>query len=91
MNSYPHDINRRWFIYLYLYYLNVLVSWALGQNYFGIQYAAAFFDRFIAKTYRYVSAFLSQGRKVEVVVEEMDAKQARLFSLLDFGKYMGNR
>ncbi len=28
--------------------------------------------------------------KVEVVVEEMDAKQARLFSLLDLGGYMPN-
>jgi transposase len=28
------------------------------------------------------------GGKVEVVVEEMDAKQARLFSLLDLGKFM---
>jgi len=28
------------------------------------------------------------GGKVEVVVEEMDAKQARLFSLLDFGKFI---
>jgi len=30
------------------------------------------------------------GGKVEVVVEEMDAKQARLFSLLDLGKFMDN-
>jgi len=29
------------------------------------------------------------GGKVDLVVEEMDAKQARLFSLLDFGKFMG--
>jgi len=28
------------------------------------------------------------GGKVEVVVEEMDAKQARLFSLPDLGGYM---
>ena len=28
------------------------------------------------------------GRKVEMVVEEMDVKQARLFSLLDLGKFM---
>ncbi len=28
--------------------------------------------------------------KVEVMVEEMDAKQARLFSLLDLGGYMPN-
>jgi transposase len=28
------------------------------------------------------------GGKVEVVVEEMDAKQARLFFLLDLGKFM---
>jgi transposase len=27
--------------------------------------------------------------KVDLVVEEMDAKQARLFSLLDLGKFMG--
>jgi len=33
----------------------------LGQYYFWNHYAAAFFDRFIAKTYRYASAFLSQG------------------------------
>jgi len=30
------------------------------------------------------------GGKVEVVVEEMDAKQARLFSLPDLGGYMPN-
>jgi len=35
---------------------------ALGLNYFGIQYVAIFSDRFIAKTYRYASAFLSQGQ-----------------------------
>jgi transposase len=29
------------------------------------------------------------GGKVDLVVEEMDAKQARLFSLLDLGKFMG--
>jgi transposase len=29
------------------------------------------------------------GSKVDLVVEEMDAKQARLFSLLDLGKFMG--
>ena len=28
------------------------------------------------------------GRDVEMMVEEMDAKQARLFSLLDLGKFM---
>ncbi|RZN13823.1 MAG: hypothetical protein EF812_06890 [Methanosarcinales archaeon] len=28
------------------------------------------------------------GRNVEMVVEEMGAKQARLFSLLDLGKFM---
>jgi len=28
------------------------------------------------------------GGKVDLVVEEMDAKQARLFSLLDLGKFM---
>ncbi|CAD6494295.1 MAG: hypothetical protein EMLJLAPB_00752 [Candidatus Argoarchaeum ethanivorans] len=28
------------------------------------------------------------GGNVEMVVEEMDAKQARLFSLLDLGKFM---
>jgi hypothetical protein len=28
---------------------------------------------------------------IERVVEEMDAKQARLFSLMDFGKFMDNR
>ncbi|TFH46423.1 MAG: IS1634 family transposase [ANME-2 cluster archaeon] len=35
---------------------------------------------------------LVQGKtdnKVDLVVEEMDAKQARLFSLLDLGKFMG--
>jgi hypothetical protein len=30
------------------------------------------------------------GGKVEVVVEEIDAKQARSFSLLDLGKFMDN-
>jgi hypothetical protein len=30
------------------------------------------------------------GGKVVVVVEEIDAKQARSFSLLDLGKYMNN-
>ena len=30
------------------------------------------------------------GGKVEIVLEEMDAKQARLFSLLDLGKFMPN-
>jgi len=30
------------------------------------------------------------GGKVEMVVEEMDVKQARLFSLLDLGKFMAN-
>jgi hypothetical protein len=29
------------------------------------------------------------GGKVDLVVEGMDAKQARLFSLLDLGKFMG--
>ena len=29
------------------------------------------------------------GGKVDLVVEEMDARQARLFSLLDLGKFMG--
>ena len=29
------------------------------------------------------------GRKVDLVVEAMDAKQASLFSLLDFGKFIG--
>jgi len=29
------------------------------------------------------------GSKVDLVVEEMDVKQARLFSLLDLGKFMG--
>jgi len=29
------------------------------------------------------------GGKVELVVEEMDVRQARLFSLLDLGKFMG--
>ena len=29
------------------------------------------------------------GGKVDLVVEEMYAKQARLFSLLDLGKFMG--
>jgi len=28
------------------------------------------------------------GRNVKMMVEEMDAKQARLFSLLDLGKFM---
>ncbi len=28
------------------------------------------------------------GRNVEMVLEEMDAKQARLFSLPDLGKFM---
>ncbi|MCG7849187.1 MAG: hypothetical protein MIO93_08430 [ANME-2 cluster archaeon] len=28
------------------------------------------------------------GDKVDLVIEEMDAKQARLFSLLDLGKFM---
>ena len=31
------------------------------------------------------------GGKVDLVVEVMDAKQARLFSLLDLGKFMDNR
>jgi len=30
------------------------------------------------------------GGKVDLVVEEMDAKQVRLFSLLDLGKSMDN-
>jgi len=30
------------------------------------------------------------GSKVKLVVEEMDAKQAKLFSLLDMGKFMVN-
>ena len=30
-----------------------------------------------------------KGGKVDLVVEEMDAKQARLFSLLDLGKLIG--
>ena len=30
------------------------------------------------------------SRKVEIVVEEMDAQQARLFSLLDLGRFMRN-
>jgi len=30
------------------------------------------------------------GRKVEIIVEKLDAKQARLFSLLDLGKFMPN-
>ena len=30
------------------------------------------------------------SRKVEIMVEEMDTKQARLFSLLDLGKFMRN-
>jgi len=30
------------------------------------------------------------GGKVEMVVEEMGAKQARLFSLLDLGKFLDN-
>ena len=30
------------------------------------------------------------GGKVDLVVEEMDAKQARLFSFLDLGKFIGN-
>jgi len=29
------------------------------------------------------------GGKVELVVEEMDARRARLFSLLDLGKFIG--
>ena len=29
------------------------------------------------------------GGKVDLVVEEIDAKQARLFSLMDLGKFMG--
>lgn len=29
------------------------------------------------------------GDKVDLVIEEMDAKQARLFSLLDLGKFIG--
>ena len=29
------------------------------------------------------------GDKVVLVVEEMDAKQSRLFSLLDLGEFMG--
>jgi len=33
----------------------------LGQYYFGISYAAAFFERFVVKTNRYQSAFLSQS------------------------------
>jgi len=33
----------------------------LGQYYFGIRYAAAFFERFVVKTDRYQSAFLSQS------------------------------
>ena len=33
---------------------------AFGKNYFWIHYAAAFFERFITKTYRYAAAFLSQ-------------------------------
>ena len=31
------------------------------------------------------------GGMVDLVVEEMDAKQAKLFSLLDLGKFMDNR
>ncbi len=31
------------------------------------------------------------GGNVDLVVEEMDAKQARLFSLLDLWKFMDNR
>ena len=30
------------------------------------------------------------SRKVEIMVEEMDVMQARLFSLLDLGKFMRN-
>ncbi|MDW7728363.1 MAG: hypothetical protein SCH70_14900 [Candidatus Methanoperedens sp.] len=30
------------------------------------------------------------GTKVEMVVEEMGAKQAKLFSLLDLGKFLDN-
>jgi transposase len=30
------------------------------------------------------------GGKVDLVFEEMDVKQARLFSLLDLGKFIGN-
>ena len=30
------------------------------------------------------------GDKVDLVVDEMDAKQVRLFSLLDLGGIMGN-
>ncbi|HUV83506.1 MAG TPA: hypothetical protein VMW53_10600 [archaeon] len=30
------------------------------------------------------------GGKVEMVVEEMGAKQAKLFSLLDLGKFINN-
>ena len=33
----------------------------LGQYYFGIRYAAAFFERFVVKTDRYQSAFSSQS------------------------------
>ena len=32
----------------------------------------------------------TSGRKVEMVVEEMNTKQARLFSLLDLGEFMAN-
>ena len=32
---------------------------------------------------------MGTGGKVELVVEEMDVRQARLFSLLDLGKFMG--
>jgi hypothetical protein len=34
---------------------------ALGQYYFWIRYTAAFFERFIVKTDRYQSPFLSQS------------------------------
>ena len=37
---------------------------ALGQYYFGIQYVAAFSDRFIVKTYHYMSAFYPKASPI---------------------------
>jgi hypothetical protein len=40
---------------------------ALGQYYFGIRYAAAFFERFVVKADRYQSVFLSQSHMYEMI------------------------
>ncbi len=44
---------------------------------------------FIKFRYQQGKVYLKMGNKVDLVVEEMDAKQAKLFALLDLGEFIG--